>query len=224
MICSRMMIRALIFDMDGLMVDTEPLYWDVARQLARNCGKEVSDETLRKMMGRSRIESMRIFAEACGIDSRAPEDLLVDREELMLERYARGVEPMKGLREILNQFRERLRFAVATSSPRKFTDVLLPAMGVANEFKIVQTGDEVEHGKPHPEIYLRCMDRLGVNGSESIVLEDSKAGAMSGKAAGAYVIAVPSHLTAVEDFSQVADARVDDLLEAARIVQSIIAA
>ena len=72
MICLPVMIRALIFDMDGLMVDTEPLYWDVARQLANRCGKEVSDETLRRMMGRSRIESMRIFAEACGIDSPAP--------------------------------------------------------------------------------------------------------------------------------------------------------
>jgi HAD superfamily hydrolase (TIGR01509 family) len=218
------MIRALIFDMDGLMVDTEPLYWEVARELARNCGKEVSDDTLRKMMGRSRIESMRIFAEACGIDSRAPEDLLVEREELMLQRYGRGVEPMKGLHEILNQFRGRLRFAVATSSPRKFTDVLLPALDVANEFEVVQTGDQVTHGKPHPEIYRRCMSRLGVDGRESIVLEDSKAGAMSGKSAGAYVIAVPSHLTAIEDFSQVANARVNDLFEAAGAIESLIAA
>ena len=107
-----MMIRALIFDMDGLMVDTEPLYWDVARTLARNCGKEISDDTLRKMMGRSRIESMRIFAEACGIDSPTPEDLLVERETLMLDRYGRGIDPMPGLREILERFRGRLRFAV----------------------------------------------------------------------------------------------------------------
>jgi HAD superfamily hydrolase (TIGR01509 family) len=215
------MFRALIFDMDGLMVDTEPLYWEVARQLARNCGKEVSDDTLRKMMGRSRIESMRIFAEACGIDSRTPEDLLVEREELMLQRYGRGVEPMPGLREILDQFRGRLRFAVATSSPKKFTDVLLPAMGVANEFEVVQTGDEIEQGKPHPEIYLKCMTRLGVAGNECIVLEESKAGATSGKRAGATVIAVPSHLTAVEDFSEVADVRVSNLFAAATAIEKI---
>jgi HAD superfamily hydrolase (TIGR01509 family) len=215
------MFRALIFDMDGLMVDTEPLYWEVARQLARNCGKEVSDETLRKMMGRSRMESMRIFADACGIDSRTPEDLLVEREKLMLQRYGRGVEPMPGLREILHQFRGRLRFAVATSSPKKFTDVLLPAMGVANEFEVVQTGDEIEQGKPHPEIYLKCMTRLGVAGNECIVLEDSKAGATSGKRAGATVIAVPSHLTAVEDFSEVADVRVSNLFAAATAIEKI---
>jgi HAD superfamily hydrolase (TIGR01509 family) len=216
------MFRALIFDMDGLMVDTEPLYWEVARQLARNCGTEVSDEALRKMMGRSRMESMRIFADACGIDSRTPEDLLVERETLMLERYGRGVEPMPGLREIIAQFRGRLRFAVATSSPRKFTDVLLPAMGIADEFEVVETGDEIEHGKPHPEIYLKCMSQMGVAGNECIVLEDSKAGATSGKRARATVIAVPSHLTAIEDFSDVADERVTNLFQAAEVIEELL--
>jgi HAD superfamily hydrolase (TIGR01509 family) len=216
------MIRALIFDMDGLMVDTEPLYWDVARQLAAKCGKEVSDDTLRRMMGRSRIESMRIFAEACGIDSRTPEELLVEREGLMLARYGGGVEPMKGLREIIERFRGRLKFTVATSSPRQFADVLLPALGVADEFEVVQTGDDIARGKPDPEIYLKCMSSLGVAPMECIVLEDSKAGAMSGKRAGATVIAVPSPLTAVEDFSAFADIRVSNLFEAADAVQSLL--
>jgi beta-phosphoglucomutase len=139
----------------------------------------------------------------------------------MLQRYGRGVEPMPGLRELLAHFRGRLRFAVATSSPKKFTDVLRPAMGIAGEFEVVQTGDEIEHGKPHPEIYLKCMSRMGVAGNECIVLEDSKAGATSGKRAGATVIAVPSHLTAVEDFSEVADVRVSNLFAAATAIEKI---
>ena len=86
---------------------------------------------------------------------------------------------------------------------------------MADTFEVVQTGDDVRHGKPNPEIYLKCMDRLGVAASEVVVLEDSPAGALAGKRAGAYVIAVPTHLTAGEDFSFV-DARAADLFAAAR--------
>jgi HAD superfamily hydrolase (TIGR01509 family) len=212
------MFQAIIFDMDGLMVDTEPLYWEVARNLAHAHGTSVADETLRRMMGRSRIDSMRIFASECGIDKTCPEDLLIEREKLMLERYARGVEPMPGLREILERFHGRLKLAVATSSPRKFTDVLLPALGVARYFDVIQTGDEITHGKPDPEIYLKAMSKLQAEPRQCIVLEDSHAGALSGHRAGAYVIAVPSHLTESEDFS-FADARAESLQQAVKEIE-----
>jgi HAD superfamily hydrolase (TIGR01509 family) len=215
------MIRAIIFDMDGLMVDTEPLYWEVARTLARGHGTEVKDDTLRRMMGRSRLDSMRIFAADCGITGILPEDLLVERERMMLDRYAAGVEPMPGLRAILERFHGRLKLAVATSSPRKFTDVLLPALGVARYFDVIQTGDEIVRGKPDPEIYLRAMSQLALEPGACIVLEDSRAGALSGHHAGACVIAVPSELTAGEDFS-FADARVSNLSEAAEQIEQMV--
>jgi HAD superfamily hydrolase (TIGR01509 family) len=214
------MFRALIFDMDGLMVDTEPLYWEVARLLAREHGKSVADQTLRKVMGRSRIDSMRIFAEECGITSVTAEQLLEQRERLMLERFAEGVEPMPGLREILARFRGRLRLAVATSSPGKFTDVLLPSLGIADYFDIIQTGDHITHGKPDPEIYFKTMSRLDVVPRQCIVLEDSNAGALAAHRAGAYVIAVPTELTAEQDFG-FADARSRNLLHAAQTVECL---
>jgi HAD superfamily hydrolase (TIGR01509 family) len=200
--------------MDGLMVDTEPIYWEVARELATKYGTSVADATLRRMMGRSGLEAMCILAGECGITAVSPPDLRIEREQMMIARYAAGVEPLPGLRQIIDRFRPGLRLAVATSSPRKFTDVLLPALGLADAFQVVQTGDNVTHGKPAPEIYLKCMGRLGAAPAECVVLEDSPAGALAGKRAGAYVIAVPTHLTAGEDFS-VADARAADLLEAA---------
>ncbi|HEY7087924.1 MAG TPA: HAD family phosphatase [Tepidisphaeraceae bacterium] len=206
-------LRAIIFDMDGLMVDTEPLYWEVARKLARSHGTNVAEETLRRMMGRSRLDSMRIYATECGITSVSPQDLLAERERLMLERYSTGVELMPGLREILERFHGRLKLAVATSSPKKFTDVLVPALRIAKYFDVIQTGDEILKGKPDPEIYLRAMARLEVQPHSCIVLEDSRAGALAGHNAGAYVIAVPSTLTAEEDFS-FADDRAANLIEA----------
>jgi len=216
-----MPVRALIFDMDGLMVDTEPIYWDVTRALARQFGATVADATLRRMMGRGGLEAMGIFASACGLAAASPAGLLAQREALMIARYAAGVEALPGLRQIVDRFCGRLRLAVATSSPRKFTDVLLPSLGVADLFDVVQTGDDVQHGKPAPEIYLKCMERLGVAPADCAVLEDSTAGALAGKRAGAYVIAVPTHLTASEDFS-FADARAADLLAAAGHLEGLV--
>jgi HAD superfamily hydrolase (TIGR01509 family) len=220
-------LRAILFDMDGLMVDTEPLYWEVARELAAAHGTTCSDATLRLMMGRSRTESMQIFARECGITGASPETLLAEREPKMVERYARGVTPMAGLREILDRFHGRLRMAVVTSSPRKFADVLLPALGIEQYFDVIQTGDTVARGKPDPEIYLTAIAKLAASigtltAAQCLVLEDSRAGALAGKAAGCRVIAVPSHLTASEDFS-FADARADDLHTAARLIEALVA-
>jgi HAD superfamily hydrolase (TIGR01509 family) len=215
------MIRALIFDMDGLMVDTEPMYWDAGRKLAAKYGKTLTDQTLRKMMGRLPVDSMAIFASDCGIDQ-DPQTLCDMRNDMVAELFAKGVGPMPGLRDILDRFRNRCRYAVATSASKRFADILLPALGVHDDFDVVQTGDTVTHGKPDPEIYLKAMAALNVAPAESVVLEDSKAGATAGKRAGAYVVAVPSHLTASDDFS-FADARVNNLSEATDQIEKLLA-
>jgi pseudouridine 5'-phosphatase len=215
------MFQAIIFDMDGLMIDTEPMYWEVGRRIARQYGRDCSDDVFRKMMGRERLEAMRIFARECGITATTPEDLLAQREVAMVQRFVAGVNPLPGLHEILERFRDRLKFAVATSSPKKFTDVLLPALGLDKYFQVIQSADDITHGKPDPEIYLKAAARLGVSPGDCFVLEDSPAGALSGHRAGAYVIAVPSQLTSGEDFS-FAPARVSNLHEAAENIEQLI--
>ncbi len=103
-----MPVRALIFDMDGLMVDTEPIYWKVTRELAKKCGTTVADSTLRRMMGRSAMEAMCFFAGECGITAVSPAGLLIEREQMMIARYAAGVETLPGLRQIIDRFRDVL--------------------------------------------------------------------------------------------------------------------
>ncbi len=215
----RRAVDAVIFDMDGLMIDSESIYWAVGRRIARGYGKEVSDETLGRMMGRSPLNSVELFIRELGIDADARQ-LLRTREDEMFELMSRGVEPMPGLRELLEQFRPRYRLAIATSATRRFVDAVLGGLGIADRFQVLQTSDDVVHGKPEPEIYLKAMEKLGVAPAASVVLEDSSNGALAGKRAGSYVIAVPSQFTSAQDFSFV-DYRAADLYQAAARVMAI---
>jgi HAD superfamily hydrolase (TIGR01509 family) len=214
------MFTSLIFDMDGLMIDTEGLYWSAARAIAADYHKTVSDDTLRKMMGRAPIDSMRVFAQDLQLPD-SPQALLDRRSAMMLELFKKPITPMPGLLDLLRAFHGRLKLAVATSAPRAFTDLILPSMGLQKFFDAVQTSDGVTHGKPHPEIYLKAIARLGAHPQESIVLEDSAAGARAGKAAGAYTIAVPSQYTRAENFD-FADLRAGSLADAGQEIENLL--
>ena len=210
---------ALIFDMDGLMIDTEGLYWDAAREIAAGFGKKVADDTMRQMMGRAPIDSMRVFAHDLQLPD-SPQDLLHRRTVLMLERFRKPITPMPGLTEILETFHGQLKLAVATSAPKEFVDLILPAMSISRFFDAIQTSDGITHGKPHPEIYLKAIERLHLQPQACIVLEDSTAGAQSGKNAGAYTIAVPSNYTRSQNFD-FANYIARDLIDAMQHIQHL---
>jgi HAD superfamily hydrolase (TIGR01509 family) len=193
-------MRAIVFDMDGLMIDSEKVYFEAGRQVARQYGKEVSDQTLGRMMGRKPLESVALFAKELGL-SQPPEVLLEEREAKVMHVLDKGVEPMPGLMDVLPALREKYLLAIATSARRYIVDIIMRNLPVEHYFQVVQTSDDVANGKPDPEIYLKAMGKLGVKPVESVVLEDSSNGALAGKRAGAYVIAVPSQYTRQQDFT-----------------------
>ena len=212
-------MRAVIFDMDGLMIDSEKVYFEAGRIIAREFGKEVSDQTLGRMMGRKPLESVALFARELKIDE-APENLLKRREAKVMGVLEQGVDKMPGLDFILETLAPTRPLAIATSAPKYIVDVVMRKLDVRRYFKVIQTSDDVVNGKPDPEIYLKAMGKLEVAPSESIVLEDSSNGALAGKRAGAYVIAVPSVYTRGQDFSFV-DYVALDLTDAGRHVESL---
>ena len=212
--------KAIIFDMDGLMIDTEGLYFEVERVLARSYGREVRDETLWKMMGRKSLESMTIFAEDLELTV-SPQELLRARDEMFQQKLEKTVLPMKGLSEILDTFHGKLKLAIATGSPNKFLDIAMRKLDIRNYFNVLQTSDEIVNGKPDPEIYLTAISKLGLVPEECIVLEDSSNGALAAKRAGCYTIAVPSEYTCRQDFS-FADYRAADLDDASRHITSLL--
>jgi HAD superfamily hydrolase (TIGR01509 family) len=201
------------------MIDSEKVYWAVGRELAQEYGKEVSDQTLGKMMGRSPIKSVEIYAQDLGLDI-PPAELLEIREARVKQSLQKGVDPMPGLFEVLNRLKPRYKVGVATSAPMYLVEVIFNHLKLAPYFDAVQTSDDVINGKPDPEIYLKAMGRLEVAPKECVVLEDSSNGARAGKRSGAYVIAVPSQYTRDQDFS-FADAVAENLLDAARRIEQL---
>jgi HAD superfamily hydrolase (TIGR01509 family) len=205
--------RAIIFDMDGLMIDTESLYWAAGREVAGRYGKQVQDATLGRMMGRSPIDSMRVFAMELGIDQDYA-SLLEERDVMVFRQMQTGVAPMPGLLEVLVQLKARFRLGIYTSARMTFVNVALERLGIERYFDAIQTSEGVINGKPDPEIYLKAMAKLDARPGECVVLEDSSNGALAAKRAGAYTIAVPSVYTREQDFAFV-DYVAKDLKDAA---------
>jgi HAD superfamily hydrolase (TIGR01509 family) len=212
-------VKALIFDMDGLMIDSEGMYWSAGRRIAAGFGKTVSEKTLGNMMGRSPVESMEVFRHDLGLTASAEE--LLEMRTALMPRMLEDVQPMPGLMELLEAFRGRVRYGIATSAPSAFVEIVMRRLALARYFDHVQTSDGVTRGKPDPEIYLKAIGALGVEPAECVVLEDASNGALAGKRAGAYVIAVPSRYTEKQDFGFV-DYRARDLADAAGHVKLLL--
>ena len=214
-----MPIQAVIFDMDGLMIDSERVYWQAGRELANRYGKTVQDATLGRMMGRSPIDSMTVFATETGI-AVDPAKLLDERDTRVYEILRAEATPMPGLFETLELLSPQHTLAIATSAKRYFVDIIDARLNFVRYFKAVQTSEGVVNGKPAPEIYLKAMAQIGVAPADCVVLEDSSNGARAGKSSGAYTIAVPSEHTRDQEFSFV-DYVARDLLDAAAKITSL---
>ena len=211
---------ALIFDMDGLMIDSERLYFAAEREMAAAYGKEIRDEQLWPLMGRKPIESLRLLRGILKIET-PPEELLAWRDRLMLEKMSRDLGAMPGLYEILRIFHGRLKLAVGTGAQMEFLDIALDTLSIRDFFDVLQTADGLERGKPDPGIYLIACRRLGLPPGECIVLEDARNGVLAGKAAGCQVIAIPNDYTRGQDFSE-ADWVEPDLFAAAKRIETLL--
>src|SRR5262245_39818714 len=176
--------------MDGLMVDSEPVWFEVERAFVRaRSGGEWTADHWRACIGRGTPHTLRTMRDAFGIeidlerDAQAIFDLLVER--------VGDIRPKPGLFDLLDAARGRLPLAVGSSSPARVVTAVLEALAIAPRFQAVVTGDDVARTKPAPDIFLRAAERLGVAPRSCVALEDSLAGATAAHAAGMTVIAVP---------------------------------
>lgn len=197
-----MPIRAVAFDLDGLMFNTEMIYDKVGDELLMRRGKLMTPELKLAMIGRRAEESLTIMIDMHGLNDTVP-DLITESHELFFAAAADRLAPMPGLLDLL-EFLEasKLSKALATSSSHQYVQRVVGPFGLLDRFPVILASEDVTRGKPHPEIYLMAAERMGIEPHEMMVLEDSQNGTNAAAAAGAIAVAVPHEHTFHHDFSR----------------------
>ena len=185
------MIEAVVFDLDGILVQSEEL-WDAARQdLVREAGLEWPDDATDAMMGMSSKEWSRYVHEEIGLDME-PTQINAAVVAKLEERYRSDLPWIDGAQDAVRRMAERFPLGLATSSNREIVDIVLEIGGFEDTFRVTVSSEEVERGKPAPDVYLECTRRMGVDAARCAAIEDSTNGLLSAAAAGMRVIAIPN--------------------------------
>ena len=185
------MIDAVVFDLDGVIVDSEQVWDEVRVDLVQAAGLPFPAEATRAMMGMSSPEWSSYLVEQLGVPG-TPDQANAAVVERMLERYADGPPFIPGAVDAVRRIGKRWPIGVASSSNRELIDVVLDAAGLASLVRVAVSSEEVGRGKPAPDVYLEAMRRLGVEPRHAAAVEDSHNGIRSAKSAGLRVIAVPN--------------------------------
>lgn len=186
------MIKAIIFDMDGLMIDSERVTFECYQERLKDMNLTMDEEFYKTLLGKPIKGIYQRFYDVYGNDFPI-ETVIQDVHQLMAERFEKeGVPVKKGLVELLHYLKENnYKTIVATSSNRDRVDKILAQAKITEFFDDSICGDEVSKGKPNPEVFLKSCQKLGVNVDEAIVLEDSEAGIQASYDANIKVICIP---------------------------------
>lgn len=186
------MIKAVIFDMDGLMIDSERVTFNGYQKVMGEMGLEITEEFYTTLLGRTLETANQLFKNVYG------NDFNLDKVVPLVHQYMEdlfnneGVPIKQGLIELLQYLKEHnYKTIVATSSQRKRVDQILSIANIEQYFDDSICGDEVEHGKPNPEVFLRACEKADVKPHEALVLEDSEAGIQAAHSGNIKVICIP---------------------------------
>jgi HAD superfamily hydrolase (TIGR01509 family) len=184
-------IEAVVFDLDGVLVQSEEL-WDAARrELAQEHGIEWPDDATDAMMGMSSREWSKYVHEEIGVPD-PPEEINRKVLEWVEERYRTDLPWIPGAQEAVRRLGARFPLGLATSSNREIIDLVVEVGGFEELFEVTVSSEEVERGKPAPDVYLEVTNRMGVDPTRSVAIEDSTNGLLAAAAAGMRVIAIPN--------------------------------
>ena len=205
------MTDAVVFDLDGLLLDTEQVWDDVRERLVRERGGCWHDRAQADMMGMSSTEWSHYLHDELGL-AEPPEELNRIVVERMEERSRQQLPLVDGAAEAVRRLAGRWPLGLASSSNRPLIDLALDLMGVAGLFRATVSSEEVDRGKPAPDVYLEAARRLGVKPEAAVAVEDSASGIRSAKAAGMGVVAIPNaHFPPADDVLELADVRLESL-------------
>jgi len=185
-------IRAVVFDMDGLMLDTEPIYKRAWQAASAELGHDLEDGFYAQFVGRPNDDCERLLFERFGAQFPLDRFRVRWRELWDADAVANGIQTKPGLPELLALLDARaIPFAIATSSEAAETDFCLRAAGLDGRFPVRVTRDQIAHGKPAPDIYLEAAHRMQTATAQCMALEDSEAGILSASRAGMVPLLIP---------------------------------
>jgi HAD superfamily hydrolase (TIGR01509 family) len=182
--------KAVVFDLDGVLIDSEPVWEEVRRAFVAEHGGRWRPDSQRRLMGMSTQEWARYLSGELGVRL-PPEEVARGVVERMAERYHRELPLLPGAVDAVRRMAARWTLGLASSSPRSLIDRLLAEAGLAGEFAVTLSTEDVRRGKPAPDVYLAVAERLGVEPGSCAAVEDSSNGLRSAAAAGMVVLAVP---------------------------------
>ena len=213
-------IEGAIFDMDGLMFDTESIWAELWPVALAEFGCDCTQEFLHVSLGVNREVQEQIIRKHFGQD--VPASQVFDREEeLVNERLRRDVPVKPGLPELLAWLeRHEVPLAVASASPMYMIEDCLAAAGVRDSFDVVFSADGMENGKPAPDVFLLAAEALGVEPTRTLVLEDSHAGVRAGHAGNFITVMVPDQVPPTEEILELADACCDNLHQVIELLEA----
>jgi len=184
------MIEAVVFDLDGVLIDSEPVWEEVRRGLVAERGGHWAPDSQRRLMGMSTPEWARYLSQDLGVGL-PPDQVAATVIDRMAARYREHLPLMPGAAEAVQRLAARWPLGLASSAPAVLIDTVLEAAGLRPYFQVTMSTEQVPHGKPAPDIYLAVTSRLGVEPARCAAVEDSSNGLRSAAAAGMRVIAIP---------------------------------
>ena len=190
---ARRMIRAVVFDMDGVIISSEEVWDEVRQDLVADRGGRWRPEGHDRMMGMSTPEWTAYMRDELGLDM-SPAEIASEVSRLLAERYRASLPLLPGAVDAVRAASARWPLAVASSSPQDLIELVLELAGIRDDFAVVLSSERVPRGKPAPDVYLAALERLGFPAAEAAAVEDSTAGIQAARAAGMRVVAVPNRI------------------------------
>jgi HAD superfamily hydrolase (TIGR01509 family) len=207
------MIEAVVFDLDGVLLDSEQVWDEVREQLTRERGGRWHENAQRDMMGMSSTEWSRYMHDTLGLQE-PPEEISAEVVRRLEDRYRRKLPLLDDARDAVERLAARWPLGLASSSNRELIDLVLDVSGLGRFFRVTVSSEEVRRGKPAPDVYLEAARRLEVAPESCAGIEDSSNGIRSAKAAGMRVIAIPNlHFPPDDESLGLADVTLGSLAE-----------
>ena len=219
------MLSAIIFDLDGVLADSEQWWTEIDAKLLAEHGVTYRGEYHQNVVGVSYQLAVEFYKKAFGL-SVATDEMMRRRGEIATEFFANRVGLFPNVKEVLEELRQmKLHLAVATSSVSASARPFLDRHGLTKFFEVIVTGEEVERGKPAPDIYLRAVDKLGIPNDACLVVEDALPGVAAAKAANMRVAAIPDRrFVDPRDYEKKAEYVLGSLKELPALVRKLVVA